>query len=72
MVVRTFDDRLRKALKDKNITQRQLARMTGLSESLISSYCRGIRTPRMKNARILACALGVTEEWLAFGMEEEI
>lgn len=70
MEVRTFDDRLRKALKDKNITQRQLARMTGLNESLISSYCRGTTTPRMKNTRILACALGVTEAWLAFGMEE--
>ena len=70
MEVRTFDDRLRKALNDKNITQRQLARMTGLNESLISSYCRGIRMPRIKNARILACALGVTVEWLAFGMEE--
>lgn len=70
MAAIAFGDRLRKAMKDKNITQRQLARMTGLSESLISSYCRCIRTPRMKNARILACALGVTEEWLAFGMEE--
>lgn len=42
------------------LTQKQLARMTGLTERTIRLLENGERTPRLSTARALADALGVS------------
>ena len=41
----TFGEELKKLLKEKEMTQRQLARKTGISEPTISTYARGVTRP---------------------------
>lgn len=43
--LQNFSENLKEMLKDTNMTQKELAEATGLSESTISSYVRGIKIP---------------------------
>lgn len=46
------------------LTQRQVARLAGVTERTIRLYEQGLRTPRLKTARAIADALGVSVEEL--------
>lgn len=54
-----YKDTLAALLKEKKISQRELARLSGLDESTISLYMSGSRTPNLKNHIRLCEALGV-------------
>lgn len=54
-----YKDTLAALLKEKGLTQRELARKSGLDESTISLYMSGTRTPNLKNHMKLCEALGV-------------
>jgi len=52
--------RIREVREAKGIRKEELAAMSGLSFSLVSSVERGDHTPSLKNSRRLAEALGVS------------
>lgn len=52
------------ARKEKGFTQQQLAEMVGITQSALSRYEKGIRTPSVPVAQRIAAALGV--DWTKF------
>ena len=59
-----FRDRLAKLLKEKGLSQKQLAIRANVTESAISHYMRGDRRPRGLTLQNLATELGTTPEYL--------
>lgn len=55
----------------QSITQRELAKKSGLTESSISRYFNGERTPNIKNAEKMASALGLRIVMLNAGFDNE-
>ncbi len=64
-----FSERLLLVLKDRKITQRELAEKINTTETALSRYVNGSRKPRMDNLLKLARALNVSVEYLT-GKEE--
>jgi len=56
--------RLKKARGNTKMTQRELAQVTGLSQSYIAQVESGDRTPSVETMRALGHALGVSVSWL--------
>lgn len=56
----TIGEKIKKFRTKKNLTQKQLASMTGLSEPAIRNYELGNRTPSEKHINRIAEALGVS------------
>jgi transcriptional regulator with XRE-family HTH domain len=54
-----FADKLMALLAQRNMSQADLARATGLGKDSISTYCRGQNLPSPKARQALADALGV-------------
>lgn len=63
-IVDTFQNRLKKAMKMKNIKQVDLVEKTGLDKTLINKYLSGITNARQQKLTKLADALNVNEVWL--------
>ncbi len=51
-----FKERLNEALKINNISQRELAKRIGYSQSVVNNYCTGKREPSL-DVLILICKL---------------
>jgi transcriptional regulator with XRE-family HTH domain len=51
-------------LKEKNMTQKYLAQLSGVTESAISHYIKGDRIPRGLNLLKIAKTLGTTTDYL--------
>lgn len=62
-----FPSRLKEAMKDYNLTQAQLSKLSGISRSAISQYLSGDNTPNNNYADILARLLDVNKDWLLGG-----
>lgn len=60
----TFQNRLEKALKIKNIKPVELHEKTGISESLLSKYLSGNAVARQRKLTLLSDALNINEVWL--------
>lgn len=56
--------RIQSLLAEKNISQKEFAAMTGLTEAAISRYCSGAREPRSITLATMANALGVSVDEL--------
>jgi len=56
---RQFAKRLKTLRVEKQLTQEELAKMTGLSTSFISSLERGVDAPSFESLESIAKALGV-------------
>ena len=52
------------ALKEKNMTQKELAEKAGVTEAAVSPYVKGDREPRSNTLGVIAAALGVTAGFL--------
>lgn len=63
----TLGERIRNVLKEKNLTQRQLAEQVGCTEAAISHYIKGDRFPRSSVMSQLAISLGVSVDYLMVG-----
>lgn len=63
-------DRLKKRMKELNISQRRLSLMTGISEASICKYVSGARTPHIEIIGKLATALNTTSDYL-LGINEK-
>jgi len=60
----TFQSRLDKAMKIRNIKQVELHEKTGISESLLSKYLSGDAIARQRKLTLLADNLDINEVWL--------
>lgn len=57
-------ERIREALKLRNMKQSKLSVITGIGKSSISTYLSGAYEPKSKNITKIAEALNVNETWL--------
>lgn len=60
----TVGERIQLLLEARNMTRRQLAEASGLTEAAISRYITGARTPKSISLSAIAKALGVTSDEL--------
>lgn len=60
----TTAERLRDALRIRNMKQADLIACTGINKGALSSYLAGRYEPKQKNLHALALALNVNEAWL--------
>ena len=56
--------RVKALMKEQGMTQRELARRTGLTEASVCKYLSGARTPQAEAVVLLAKALGTTSDYL--------
>lgn len=59
-----FSKKLKQCRSDKNLTQRQVAEMSGLTPATISAYEKGVKNPSFESAVLLANTLDVSLDWL--------
>lgn len=59
-----INKKIEELLEKNKMSQKQLANITGLTESAISHYVKGDRVPRGNNLNKIAKALGVTVDYL--------
>ena len=59
-----FHHRVKALMKEQGMTQRELARRTGLTEASVCKYLSGARTPQAEAVVLLAKALGTTSDYL--------
>ncbi len=57
-------ERIRAARKHRGLTQAELAKRLGVTQSLIGQYERGLKRPKIDSLQSLAAALEVTVPWL--------
>ena len=62
-----FNIRLLEKMAERDISQADLCRLTGLASSMISHYCTGQRIPSVPAALIIAKVLYTTVDYLAYG-----
>lgn len=66
----TLAERLQKAMDERNVTQADLARMTGMTTSNVAYIVNGkTKDPRLSSVLLIAEALDVSLNYLA-GWEE--
>lgn len=56
--------RIKALMKEQGMTQRELARRTGLTEPSVCKYLSGSRLPHSEAVVLLAKALGTTSDYL--------
>lgn len=61
----TYSDRLLYLMTAQNLTRKELAEKSGVSETSISNYLYKDRLPKFDIAARIAVALGVSMEWMA-------
>ncbi|GAB4327469.1 MAG: hypothetical protein Kow0037_01060 [Calditrichia bacterium] len=63
----TFGQRLKKLIKSRNITQKQLSENLDITQSLISDYIKDKAVPTITKAKLIADYFGVDLNWLITG-----
>lgn len=56
----SFQENLKMLCKQKNMTQKELAKTCGLTERTISYYAQNKRLPKLENIKKIAAALNTT------------
>ena len=64
-------DRIQALMEESEYTQKELASMVGVTESTMSRYISGDRTPKSNIVANLATALNTTSDYLISGKEPE-
>ncbi|HBB05498.1 MAG TPA: XRE family transcriptional regulator [Firmicutes bacterium] len=54
--------RIKMLMEEKNMSQKELARLAGITEASMSKYISGTRTPRIDVIANISRALGVTAD----------
>lgn len=62
--------RMAKAMEAKSISRADLALALSVSQSAVDRWMTGNRTPKNSMIERIAVVLGVTPQYLAFGVEE--
>lgn len=68
--MKTFSQRLKKAMDERQITQSDLSSKTGIGKSSISQYLSGKNIPTALKMSMLADALDVPVNWLNGTVDE--
>lgn len=63
---KAFGEYLKSLLKEKGMTQAELARRTGVTEASVSRYISGQRSPRITQAYRMAWAIGIDMNTLIY------
>ena len=67
----SLNENIKEILREKNLTQKQMAAKLGISECSISRYLNGTRIPQEEDARKIADFLGVyPKEWFPYSEDE--
>ena len=66
----TWQDKVKKLMKNQGINQKKLSQLSGITEASISRYLKGERTARLDIIINFAKALNVTTEYLLNDDEE--
>lgn len=66
-----FNERLVELLKEKNMTQRELAQQIGVTDSSMSHYVSGDRTPRAAVIIKISGVLETSPEYLMYGTQSD-
>lgn len=66
-----FSDKLVTAMQVRGVTARELAKRSGISESRISQYRKGVYKPKRDAMNKLATVLGVNPYWFDGTSEDE-
>ncbi len=61
----TWSERLKSRMKDRKLTQEELAEILGVSQSAVGHYVSGRRNPRKELMEKIADVLEVSLDWLA-------
>lgn len=69
--MKTVGERILGLLKEKRITQKDLALMIGVGESALSRYINNEREPKIEVLANLATALDTTVDYLTTGKKPE-
>ncbi len=70
MNVDAFVSRTNDLLKEKGLSQKQLAKMSNITEASLSRYLSGILKPRIDVIRNIALALGVSVSYLVGDVDD--
>ncbi|MBO4928152.1 MAG: helix-turn-helix transcriptional regulator [Clostridiales bacterium] len=66
-----LNENIKEILREKKLTQKQMAEMLGISECSISRYLKGTRIPQEEDAQKIADFLGVyPQEWFPYQGED--
>ncbi len=57
-------ERLNELLRDRNISQRKLAKAIEVTSATVSAWCRGIKQPTADNILALSKFFGVSADYL--------
>lgn len=68
---RTIGDNIRKLRIERNLTQKQLGELLGVSAQMIGQYETGVRNPRYPTIKRIAAALGVLVQDITNYVEPE-
>ena len=63
--MKSTGERIKALLNEKKMTQRQLAELSGVTESAISHYIKGDRIPSGVASVNIACALSTTVNYIS-------
>lgn len=66
-VAEKFNDRIAELLKEKDMTQRDLARKIGVTDSAMSHYIKGDRVPRAAVILLIADVLETSPDYIMYG-----
>lgn len=66
----SFSEKLKEAMRVRNVSQRQLEKESGIRQATISFYCSGKITPKEENKKRIARALDLDENY--FEEESEV
>ena len=69
--MKTLGERISFLMKEKHITQKDLALMVGVTESALSRYVSNERQPKIEVLANLATALDTTVDFLTTGKQVE-
>lgn len=60
-MTKNFSRRLNQMMKEKNVSQTELAAMLGISKSSVNGWCKGTTTPKKETLNRIYEVLGVCE-----------
>lgn len=63
-LAKTIGDRINEALALRDVKQKDLAKMLGVTDNTVSYYCSGSRTPNTQQITEIAKFLNVSADWL--------
>ena len=69
-VAMTFGKRLKGLMKERGITNAELADVVGVSEKLVERWCEGLSAPRIDRLILIVKLFGVRVDYM-FGMVDD-